>query len=457
MAKHNSKVLIADDDEFVCLSLKLLLEQHEIETVAINSPERIPAILEKNSVHAILLDMNFRQGDTSSTQGLFWLRKIMEVAPEIPVVLITAFGEISLAVEAMKQGAHDFITKPWQNEKLLATIKNSLALYQEKRKVKQLTSQQKIINSMIDRQYEGLVGEAASIHLIRKTIEKIATTDATVLILGGNGTGKEVIAREIHRKSLRSDQIFVNVDAGSLSETLFESELFGHKKGAFTDAKEDRVGRIEASSGGTLFLDEIGNLPLALQAKLLTVMQHKTITRLGTNHPIPVDMRIICATNANLKKLVLEGQFREDLYYRINTVEITMPPLCDRLEDIPVLANYFLQKFAAKYLKEKRAIPDEVMQALQRYRWPGNIRELQHAVERAVILSEGTVLKLEDFGIIRNEHSGDLIFDHLNLEKLECWAIRKAIDKHHGNVSHAAHELGLSRGAMYRRMEKYGL
>ena len=261
----------------------------------------------------------------------------------------------------------------------------------------------------------------------------------------------------IHQKSTRSQKPFVSVDVGSLSETIFESELFGHKKGAFTDAKEDRVGRIESAQGGTLFLDEIGNVPLSLQSKLLTALQNKTITRLGTNNPIQVNVRVICATNSNLKKLVQEGKFREDLYYRINTVEVVVPSLIERVEDLPALADYFLNKFRTRYDKPHRRIPDDVMASLQKYRWPGNIRELQHAIERAVILSEKSDLTLHDFGVVRNESSGDLIFDQLNLEKLEAWAIRKALDKHKGNVSHAANELGLSRGAMYRRMEKYGL
>lgn len=457
MAKYPGKVLLADDDEYVVLSVKLLLEQNGIEVISTLTPERIPAILEKESIQTVLLDMNFRQGDTSSTQGLFWLRKIRETNPDLPVVLMTAFGEIDLAVQAIKEGALDFITKPWQNEKLVTTIVNALALYQERKKVKHLTSQQKFITSSINKQYGGIVGESAAIKEISKRIEKIAPTDTAVLILGDNGTGKEVVAREIHRQSNRAESVFISVDLGSLSETIFESELFGHRKGAFTDAREDRIGRFEAASGGTLFLDEIGNLSLGLQAKLLTVLQNKVVTRLGTNNPVDVDVRIICATNKNLKQLVEEEKFREDLFYRINTLEIYIPPLHDRLEDIPVLAQYFLKKFSAHYQKTDRTIPEEVIRALQRYPWPGNIRELQHAVERAIILSENATLTLEDFGIVKNHQSQELVFDNLNLEKLEAWAIRKAVEKHKGNISHAASELGLSRGAMYRRMERYGI
>jgi DNA-binding NtrC family response regulator len=453
--KNSFKVLLADDDELVLLSLKVLLEQHQIEVVSTSNPERIPSLLEKELIHAVLLDMNYRPGDASGTQGLFWLNRIKELSPDLPVIPLTAYGDITLAVEAIKNGAHDFITKPWQNEKLVATVKSATALFREKQKVKQLTTQQKFINSTLNKHHE-LLGESEGIQSIRKKINKVAPTDTTVLILGANGTGKEIVAREIHRLSDRADQIFISVDVGSLSDTLFESELFGHKKGAFTDAKEDRVGRIEAANGGTLFLDEIGNLPMALQAKLLTVLQNKVITRLGTNNPVDIDVRVICATNSNLKQLVQEGKFREDLYYRINTVEISVPALFERSEDIDPLVQHFLKKFKSHYQKQDRLISQEVMLALQKYRWPGNVRELQHAVERAVILSEQQQLTLEDFGIARHE-SGELTFDDLNLEKLEAWAIKKALDKHKGNVSHAALELGLSRGAMYRRMELYGI
>ncbi len=454
---YSSCVLIADDDEHVLLSLRILLEQNGFAVVSTQIPERIPTLLERNTVTTVLLDMNFRHGDTTSTQGLFWLKKIREQSNRIPVVLITAYGEIPLAVEAMKSGAYDFVTKPWDNKKLLTTVMNAVSLFHESNKVRELSPQQKIIHHTLDQQYESLIGESKSIQSIKKSIDKVAVTDTAVLILGENGTGKEVIARAIHRKSNRADKVFVRVDVGALSENVFESELFGHKKGSFTDAKEDRAGRFEAADGGTIFLDEIGNLNLALQAKLLTVLQNKTITRLGTNHPVPVNVRVICATNANIRQLVKEGKFREDLFYRINTVEVVVPSLFDRMEDFEGLIDHFLRKFSAKYQKAGLDIPDEVMLALKKYRWPGNIRELQHAVERAVILCEKTALSLDDFGIAKSENSGELIFDHLNLERLEHWAIRKAIDKHKGNVSHAAEELGLSRGALYRRIEKYGI
>jgi two-component system, NtrC family, response regulator HydG len=452
-----SKVLIVDDDEYILLSLKMLLEQHRFQVIALSTPERIPAILERENIRAAILDMNFRQGDTSSTQGLYWLKRINEIRPEIPVLLMTAYGEIPLAVEAMKQGAHDFIPKPWENEKLISAIKVAISLFNERKKVERLTSQQKVFNSIIDKQYGELLGRSNVMVEVRKKIEKIAPSDAAVLLLGDNGTGKEVAAREIHRHSLRSKNVFISVDVGALSENIFESELFGHKKGAFTDAKEERIGRIEAASGGTLFLDEIGNLPLSLQSKLLQVLQNKTITKLGSNHPVEVDIRVICATNSNLKQLIAEGKFREDLYYRINTVEIHLPSLAERREDIPLLVHHFLKKFLSKYQKSAKVVRPEVMEQLEKYQWRGNIRELQHAVERAVILSDHEELSFVDFGVGRDEKSTNVLFDDLNLEKLEGWAIQRAIEKHKGNISHAAAELGLSRGALYRRMEKYDL
>ena len=457
MGKVSGNILLVDDDEFVLLSIKLLLEQHFTSVKTTNNPERIPALFEREQFDVVVLDMNFRHGDTTGNQGRFWLKKILSISPDTQVILVTAYADILVAVESMKEGALDFIVKPWQNEKLLSTVKTANLVSQEKRKVKQLKSQQKSLVSALDQRYEPLIGKSAIITSVKKTIEKIAPTEAGVLILGQNGTGKEVIAREIHRHSNRADNIFMTVDVGSLSETLFESELFGHRKGAFTDAKEDRIGRFEAASGGTLLLDEIGNLSLPLQAKLLTVLQHKKIIRLGTNESIDLDVRIICATNCDLHTLVKEGKFREDLLYRINTVEITVAPLYERPDDIPLIADHFLKKFAPKYQKPYLKISELALDQLQKYRWPGNIRELQHAMERAVIMCDGEQIEARDFGALQNQQSNDIAFDHLNLEKLEAWAIRKAIAKHGGNISHAAEELGLSRGALYRRIEMYGI
>ena len=456
MNKIQGNILIVDDDEFVLLSIKILLEPHFHQVKTLSNPERIPALVEREGIDVVVLDMNFRNGDTTGNQGMFWLKKIVALSPDTQVILMTAFADISTAVESIKEGALDFIVKPWQNEKLLSTVKTANVVSQEKRKVKQLKSQQKSIVSVMN-QYEPLIGNSAAIEKIRRTIEKVAPTEAEILILGQNGTGKEVIAREIHRHSKRAEAIFMSVDVGSLSETLFESELFGHRKGAFTDAREDRIGRFEAAAGGTIFLDEIGNLSLGLQAKLLTVLQHKKVVRLGTNHSIDLDVRILAATNRDLKSMLAAGTFREDLLYRLNTVEITVPPLFERLDDISLIATHFLEKFATKYQKRNIKLDLKAMDALKKYHWPGNIRELQHTLERAVIMSDHEVLAEQDLALTGNEHSSEFVFEHLNLEKLEAWAIRKAIAKHGGNISHAAEELGLSRGALYRRMETYGI
>ena len=456
MAKSGN-ILLADDDEFVLLSLKVLLEPHFNTVITTSNPERIPALFDKEQFDVVLLDMNFRQGDTTGNQGLFWLKRILAISPDTQVILLTAYADIHVAVESIKEGALDFIVKPWQNEKLLSTVKTANTLSGEKKKVKQLRSRQRSIVSALEPPYEPLLGRSGAINTIRNVIEKVGPTEAEVLILGPNGTGKEVIAREIHRHSHRSDSVFMAVDVGSLTESIFESELFGHRRGAFTDAKEDRIGRFEAAAGGTLLLDEIGNLSPALQSKLLTVLQHKKIVRLGTNESIDVNVRILCATNSNLEAMVREGKFREDLLYRINTVEIHVPPLFERAEDIPLIADHFLGKLGAKYHKQGLKLSAEALALLQKYHWPGNIRELQHALERAVILCEGAVLNASDFGSLEKQMSSDPVFESLNLERLEAWAVRKALNKHGGNVTQAAEELGLSRGALYRRMEQYGL
>jgi len=457
MSRSNAKILVADDDEMVLLSIKMLLEQHYKEIHTTDNPNRIPALATQVNFDVVLLDMNFRQGDTSSTEGLFWLRHIVKNHPETQVVLMTAYGEIQLAVEAIKEGALDFMVKPWQNEKLLTTVANAITLSNEKRKVKQLKSKQKIITAAIDSQYPTVIGESLAIKEVLQAVDKVSATDADVLILGENGTGKEVIARSIHRKSHRADEVFIGIDLGSLSESLFESELFGHKKGAFTDAREDRTGRIEAAHGGTLFLDEIGNLSPGLQAKLLTFLQTRQITKVGTNQPIDVDIRIICATNCNLPKLVKENKFREDLLYRINTVEINIPPLRDRPLDISLLASHYLKQFSTKYQKKIDSLNDKVLDYLCDYNWPGNVRELQHALERSVIMNETGQLDVSDFKFLSGENNNRASFDNYNLEEVETWAIKSAIKKHNGNISHAARELGLSRGALYRRMERYGI
>lgn len=457
MVKSKAKILLVDDDKFVLLSLKLLLEQTYSIVHTSNNPNQIQALIREHKYEVLLLDMNFRQGDTSSTEGLYWMRFVLKSFPETQIVLMTAYGEIQLAVDAIKEGAHDFLLKPWENEKLRTTIANAVAFSLEKKKVNQLRSKQRTITAAYDSQYPTLIGNSAGMKDLIQTIQKISTTDAEVLLLGENGTGKEVIARTIHRQSHRAGEVFISVDLGSLSEQLFESELFGHKKGAFTDAKEDRLGRVEAANGGTLFLDEIGNLSFTLQSKLLSFLQTRKIVRVGTNDPIDTDVRIICATNLNLQKSVSENKFREDLLYRINTVELVVPPLRTRLNDIKELAEHYLMQFNRKYQKNIKSIEEDALDLLLRYSWPGNVRELQHAMERAVIMADKVILGTSDFRFLSDEGRDLSLFENYNLEKVEAWAIRNAIKKHNGNISHAASELGLSRGALYRRMHRYGI
>ncbi|MEM1321476.1 MAG: sigma-54 dependent transcriptional regulator [Bacteroidota bacterium] len=458
--KKEARILIVDDEEDILFTLRLFLKQHFTMVRTEHNPHHIPRLMRQERFDLILLDMNFRKGDTSSSDGLQWLRKVIELDPQATVIMITAYGDVKTAVEAVKAGATDFVEKPWRNEKLLATILSAMKLRQSQQAVRQLESRQKVLSADIDQQYGEIIGNAPSMQQIFSTIEKVARTDANVLILGENGTGKELIARAIHRQSLRNKEVFINVDLGAIPESLFESELFGHKKGAFTDAYEDRVGRFEVASGGTLFLDEIGNLSLPLQAKLLTVLQGRQIRRVGTNQPINIDIRLVCATNMPLYDMVKEQGFRQDLLYRINTVEITLPPLRQRREDIPLLVDHFLKTYARKYQKPGLKISAAALNKLQDYQWPGNIRELRHAVERAVILGDGQALQPQDF--LFHDSAGDAGGDTVkmetyNLEEMEKWAIRQVLDRYRGNITKAAKELGLTRAALYRRMEKYDL
>lgn len=457
MSKNNGNILIIDDDPYILLSVSTLLEQHYSKVQTLKHPSLIPSELNTGSWDVILLDMNFKPGDTSGEEGLQWLEKILKIDPAANIIIITAYSDVNVAVRAMKIGAVDFIVKPWQNEKLLGTVSAAYKLSQTTKKVNKLQLQKSALSSALDFNYTSIIGDSHSIRQLKSDINKIAGTDVNVLILGENGTGKELIAREIHRNSLRRNEVFINVDLGSLSETLFESELFGHQKGSFTDASEDRVGRFEAASGGTLFLDEIGNLTLALQSKLLSALQNREIYRIGSNRPLEIDIRLICATNRPIKQMTVQGTFRQDLLYRINTVEIEIPPLREKREDVPSLANHFLSHYSRKYRKEKLILPDQVMKRIQNYDWPGNIRELQHAIERAVIMSDGKSLKISDFQFLVKDSQAELIRDNYNLEVLEKWAIARCLKKHGGNVSKAATELGLTRGSLYRRMEKYDL
>ncbi len=453
------KILIIDDNEDLLFAAKMLLKKHAKEVIIEKDPRRIPFLINNNSFDVILLDMNFREDTTSGKEGFYWLSQIKEIDPKAVVILITAFGDVEMAVQALKEGATDFILKPWQNEKLLATLHAAVKLKQSYNEVDKLQKKQKALETDLKKPYTDIIGSSASMKNIFSIIDKVAQTDANVLILGENGTGKELIARAIHERSLRKNETFVGVDMGAITETLFESELFGHKKGAFTDAKDDRAGRFEVADQGTLFLDEIGNLSMPLQSKLLTVLQKREVTRIGTNKPIPVDIRLICATNMPVHEMVHDHTFRQDLLYRINTVEIFLPPLRERHDDIPTLANYFLKQYSQKYRKNFSGFTPSAMELLQRYPWPGNIRELQHAIERAIIMAEGDQLDSRDFFFLSAKPASEKVQTSvtLNLDDMERSTIQRAIDKNGGNISKAAKELGLTRASLYRRLEKYGL
>ncbi|WP_111672069.1 sigma-54-dependent transcriptional regulator [Algoriphagus litoralis] len=458
-AQNLGKILIIDDNEDLLFAAKMLLKKHAKEVMIEKDPRRIPFLINNNSYDVILLDMNFREDTTSGKEGFYWLNQIKEIDPKAVVILITAFGDVEMAVQALKEGATDFILKPWQNEKLIATLSSAIKLKESYNEVDKLQKKQKQLQTDLKKPYSDIIGASASMKNIFSIIDKVAQTDANVLILGENGTGKELIARAIHDRSLRKDEIFVGVDMGAITETLFESELFGHKRGAFTDAKDDRAGRFEIADKGTLFLDEIGNLSMPLQSKLLTVLQRREVTRIGTNKAIPVDIRLICATNMHVHEMVMDNTFRQDLLYRINTVEIFLPPLRERQDDIPTLANHFLKSYSQKYRKNFTGFKPAAMELLQRYQWPGNIRELQHAIERAIIMAEGDELDSRDFFFLSAKPASEKAPTAvtLNLDDMERSTIQRAIDKNGGNISKAAKELGLTRASLYRRLEKYGL
>jgi DNA-binding NtrC family response regulator len=458
MNKKSGKILIIDDDEDILQAARLLLKQHVTQVHTEKTPDALPSLLKNDSYDVIFLDMNFAKGATSGKEGFYWLDKIHEIDPNAVVILITAFGDVDMAVRAIKEGASNFVLKPWQNERLIATLTTALNLRETRTEATQLRSKQKQLSADLDQPFHDFIGKSSAMQSVFDAIQKVAKTDANVLILGENGTGKELVARDLHRHSSRGEEVFISVDMGALSETLFESELFGHVKGAFTDAKGDRAGRFEIASRGTLFLDEIGNLPLTLQAKLLTVIENRKVTRLGSNKPIEVDVRLVCATNMPIHEMVTQNKFRQDLLYRINTVEIRIPPLRERVGDIPALVDHFLKIYCKKYNKPLRRLSSATLKRLEKYHWPGNVRELQHAIERAIIMSDSQVLQPTDFFFPTQEQKGDsLSFDDYNLEDIEKLVIHRAISKHGGNITHAAEELGLSRASLYRRLEKYGL
>jgi len=455
MTKYKGTILIVDDDRDVLVTARIVLKDAFQSIIVESDPKRIPTILKNEEVYVVVLDMNFKPGATSGEEGILWLKKIKEIDPGISVVMNTAYGDIPLAVDAMKHGACEFIVKPWECAKLVATIKTAYELSLSKREVKHLKNTQKVLSSELNKEYSEIFSVSKEMKAVFSMINKVAKTEANVLVLGENGTGKELVAREIHNKSERTNKPFINVDLGAISTNLFESELFGHEKGAFTDAKEDKLGRFEIASGGTLFLDEIGNLPVALQSKLLSVIQNKTINKVGSTKNIETDIRLICATNNDLYSMVEKGEFRQDLLYRINTVEINIPPLRERKGDIKLLAEKFLLKYSNKYNKPNLKISAKSFSALENYSWPGNIRELQHLIERAVILAEEKVLHENDFALKPNIKT--LNSESLKVDELEKVAIVNAIQKHKGNLTKASEELGFGRSTLYRKIKKYGI
>ncbi|MEQ8712643.1 MAG: sigma-54 dependent transcriptional regulator [Cyclobacteriaceae bacterium] len=457
--KELGKILIIDDDEDVLLAAKMLLKKHAQSVLIEKNPKKIPFLLNNDTYDLILLDMNFSKDITSGKEGFYWLEQILEKDPHAVVILITAFGDVEMAVRALKEGATDFVLKPWQNEKLIGTLSSAIKLKRSYNEVDKLKQAKKQLEQEINQPFKDIIGDSPAIKRVFNLIDKVAGTDANVLILGENGTGKELIARAIHQRSLRKDNVFVTVDMGAITESLFESELFGHKKGSFTDAKDDRAGRFEVANQGSLFLDEIGNLNMPLQSKLLTAIQKREVTRIGANQPIPIDIRLICATNMPIYDMVEESTFRQDLLYRINTVEIHLPPLRDREEDVDLLAEHFIQTYCNKYRKPVKKLSASAAKKLQKYHWPGNIRELQHAIERAVIMSEDNQLDPDDFFFLQQKSEGgsEQSLDSFNLEDVEKTVIQKAINKHNGNISKAAKDLGLTRASLYRRLEKHGL
>ncbi len=450
------KLLIVDDSKSILSALEILLQDDFEEVKSIASPNQLPAFLETGKYDLVLLDMNFSSGVNTGNEGLYWLSRIREMRPDVEVVLFTAYGDVELAVKALKQGAADFIQKPWDNEKLRTTLRNVFQLQQSKKEIKELKRKENALKSEINKGGNLIVVQSPQMLHVLNLVRRVAKTDANVLITGENGTGKELIARELHLHSKRAGEIMVTVDMGAISETLFESELFGHKKGSFTDAREDRTGKIENAGGGTLFLDEIGNLPLHLQTKLLTVMQNRSITPVGSNKSVSVDVRLVCATNRNLGEMVADGSFREDLLYRINTIHVDIPSLRERKVDIVALADFFLKKYCGKYRKQCMEINEAGMDKLINYRWPGNVRELQHTIEKAVILSDKRELTSEDFNFNPTAAGTIDAFDG-TIEDMERKMIVRILQKSGQNLSAAAVQLGISRQTLYNKMKKYNL
>lgn len=452
-----SKILILDDNKSVLTALEILLQAEFNQVYTLNSPNNLISTIREHSIDAILLDMNFTTGINTGNEGIYWLKQILEFDPTISVIMITAFGDVELAVKAVKQGAFDFVLKPWDNKKLISTIHASLKLRKSKLENNSLKRTSNSLKEELKPPLQSIIGQSTPMKLVMDMVKKVAVTDANIFISGENGTGKELIAREIHRYSPRNKELMLSVDMGAISETLFESELFGHTKGSFTDAKEDRIGKFEMANKGTLFLDEIGNLSHSLQAKMLSVLQNRTIVKVGSNENIPIDIRLITATNKDLNSMIEAGSFREDLLYRINTISIEVPPLRDRGNDILLLAEYYLGKYATKYDKYGLKISSKASQKLLKYKWPGNVRELQHTIEKAVILADSKVLCEDSFTL--NDFSLKISKELQNktIEEMEKEMIQVCIQKEKGNMSTVAKKLGITRQTLYNKLRKYNI
>lgn len=454
MKKGN--ILVVDDNKNVLTALRILLESYFEQVNLLSSPTQLHSKIRETTPDVILLDMNFSAGINTGNEGLFWLSEIKKQDPDIPVVLFTAYADIDLAVRALKEGANDFVVKPWDNTRLITTLQAALALRQSRKEVKSLHEKQSALKHELNKESDICWGKSEAMQQLRKLLSKIAQTDANILITGENGTGKEIIARETHRLSLRHNEAMIAVDMGAITESLFESELFGHVKGAFTDAKYDRAGKFEAANNGTLFLDEIGNLSYPLQAKLLNALQTREIMRVGSNKPIPINIRLISATNTDIQLAVRNKEFREDLLYRINTIQVEIPPLRKRTEDIPDLARYFLIKYGNKYHKKGLMLSDQALKKLQGYLWPGNIRELQHTIEKAVILAETKVLQADDF-LLNKPAANTSALENITLDEAERLLIQNSLKRNNANLSAVATELGITRPTLYSKIKKYGL
>jgi len=453
---ESARILVADDNEDILHAARLLLKRHFSSVETLSDPSRLPDLAEGAAFDILLLDMNFAPGADDGAEGLAWLSRILKADPQATVIPLTGHSDLDLAVEAMKRGAADFITKPWENERLLATLRSALNLRRSRQETAELRQRNR---GLIAATHGGpeMIGTSPAMLKVFSAIARAAPTDANVLILGENGTGKELVAREIHRRSRRSGEVFINVDLGALSSQLFESELFGHKRGAFTDAKQSRVGFLRTATSGTLFLDEIGNVPLHQQSKLLTALERREVTPVGSEKAEPIDVRLICATNLPREKLADENIFRQDLLYRVNTVEIALPPLRERREDIPLLLEHYARLYAQKYNLQPRRFSSPLLDSLRSYNWPGNVRALRHAVERAMILGEGPLLREADFPLSDERSFTPASGDVTRLDAVEKTTIDQALKRHDGNVSRAARDLGLTRTSLYRRMDKHGL